>query len=199
MKDKIINSFKTNSNDEEIIVNVMQSDKGIVVSINGNTMDVIVNDDVLYSKFDKEEYKYIPVNLRSFVENNLCSYGDGIVIEKGEIKCDLEFDCKEYFIQIPKNRAKNKLMYINNWLNSYEKIYEYDVEVPNGELKFKELVSQIKSKGYNFIYRWDGNEYEDTWGLEISINEFDEDKVVECIKLWDEYNANLEKYIDMIR
>lgn len=198
MEKKIINSFKTESNNEEIIVNVIQSDKGIIVNITGNTMDVIVNDDLLYSKFDKEEYKYIPVNLRSFIADNLCSWGDGIIIKDDKIECILEFNCEEYYVEIPKNRAKNKTIYINNWLNSYKKIYEHGIEIPNGEENLEKLISQIKDKNCDFVYRWDCNEYDDTWGLKIDINKFDENKVIECITIWTEYNTNLEKYISMI-
>lgn len=198
MEESIINSFKTKSSNEEIMINVIRSDKGISVNIEGNTMDVVVNGDLLYSKFDKEEYKYIPVNLRNFIANNLCSWEDDIRLKDTVVECTLEFDCKEYCVQIPKNRAKSKTMYISNWLNSYEKIANYNVEIINGKENFEQLISKMKNIGYDFVYRWDGNEYEDTWGLKIDINDFNENKVMECIKSWNEYNANLEKYIDMI-
>ena len=79
IKGKILNTFSVESNGENIITNIIQTDKGIKIDIKGTTMDIIVNDETIYSKYDKEEYKYIPVNMRDFISKNLCEWGDGFI------------------------------------------------------------------------------------------------------------------------
>ena len=133
MKDKILNTFSTQSNGEMIEVNTIQTDKSILVQINGTTMDIMVNDEEIYSKFDNPEYKNIPSSLRGFIEKNLCSWGDGIRTEKGKVNVDIEIGGNEYWIQIPTNRAKCKDIFMSDWLESYEKIQRYDVETPNAK------------------------------------------------------------------
>ena len=92
MKDKLLNTFSTESNGEIIRVNILETDKGIVFDIVGQSMDVFINGEEFYSKYDKEEYKFIPSHLRSFVEENLCSCGDGLRKEGSEVKCDLDLE-----------------------------------------------------------------------------------------------------------
>lgn len=200
MKDRLLNKYQIESNGELITVETIETEKGIKVNIVGNTMDVIVNNDILYSKFDNEDYKYIPVNIREFVEKNLCSWSDGIVVKDEIVKCEVEINGEAYDIEIPKNTAKNKIMYINNWLNSYDKISEYDVDidVSKARERFDKLLIDIKGVGYELVFRWDGNEYDDIYGLKLNINDFNEDKVLECMELWEGYDSELAEYIKKI-
>lgn len=198
MKDKILNSFSVNEDNEDIKVEVIKTEKGIVININGSTVDVKVNGDLIYSKFDNENYKYIPVNMRSFVEKNLCEWENDIVVEAKEVKCNIEFNGSEYYCILPKNKAKGNIVYFVNWLNSYKKISGYEVEIPNAEENFNKLIESIREVGYDLVYKWDGNEYDDSWGLKLSINDFSEKKVFQCFKLWEDYNNELEKYISKI-
>jgi hypothetical protein len=198
MKDKVLNKFSVESNGETIEISTIQTDKGIIVSVNGTTMDIIVNDEVIYSKFDKPEYKDIPVNLRLFIEKNLCEWGNGISKEDGKICCDIACEGEEYWVRMPTNRAKKKDILISNWLNEYEKIGEYDIEIPDAKENYEKLIKDIKSIGYEFRFAWDGNEYDSGYELVVPVNEFNETKVIECFKLWSNYNAHLEEYIKKI-
>ena len=198
MKDKILNTFSVESNGETIKIDTIQTDKGIVVSINGTTMDILVNSEEIYSKFDKPEYKDIPSSLRGFVEKYLCDWGDGIKIEKGKVNCDIQDKGTEYWMQIPTNRAKCKDIYLSNWLEIYDRIEDCGVEIPNAKENYEKLISDIKTIGYNFEFAFGGNEYDDSYKLVIPINEFDEKKVFQCFKLWEDYNSYLEKYISKI-
>ena len=120
MKDKLLNTFSTENNGEIIRVNILETEKGIVFDIVGKSMDVFINGEEVYSKYDKEEYKYIPSHLRSFVEENICSYGDGIVKDGSEVKCDLLLEGTEYFLIVPTKRAKRNCFTLRNYLISYE-------------------------------------------------------------------------------
>lgn len=195
MKDKILNKFSVESNGETIEVITIQTDKGITVNIIGTTMDVFINNDEVYSKYDNPEYKNIPSILRPFIEKNLMGE---ICTEKGKVECAVYCKGDEYYVSMPTNRAKKKDISFYNWLESYEKIQGYDVEIPNAQKNFDKLIEDIKNIGYIFKFAWDGNEYDNTFELLVPINEFDEDRVYQCFKLWKDYNKELNKYIDKI-
>lgn len=195
-KDKLLNEFKTENNEETIVIRVMQTDKGIQVLVDGETPDVIVNGDVLYSKYDKEEYKHIPPAFRSFVEEHSQSYTT-ISKENGRVLVrDIFISGRDYDVDFPSNRAKNKDILITNWLNDYKKINDYlDEPVPNGKEDFENLIKQIKNIGYDFKFAYSGNEYDNTYSLVVPMNEFDLAKIKACLSLWDAYDKELEKYI----
>jgi len=199
MKDKLLNTFSTESNGEIIRVNILQTDKGIVFDIVGKTMDVFINGEEFYSKYDKEEYKYIPSHLRSFVEENICSCGDGLVKEGSEIKCDLELEGREYFLTIPTKRAKKNNLTLNDWLIDYEMLVD-DGKITDKEkekLKYDEFLNNVKTYGYEMRLGSGGNDYDNWFLLSIPINDFDLEKVKICLKLWQGYNQYLiDTYLD---
>jgi hypothetical protein len=162
MKDKILNRFETENNGEKVVVLTVQTDKGVLVKIKGNSMDVQVNDDILYSPYDKEEYKYIPVELRDFVKEHLCEWENDITVKTGKVEMNLYIQGEENYTTIPTNRAKSKDVEFHNWLESYEKIRDYEVEIPNAEEKYERLINDIKEIGYDFQFAYDGNEYDNT-------------------------------------
>lgn len=198
MKDRILNRFETENNGEKVVVLTIQTDKGIIVKIKGDSMDVQVNDDIIYSKFDKEEYKYIPVELRGFVKEHLCEWQEDIVIKDGKVEMNLYIEGQENYTTIPTNRAKSNNIEFHNWLESYEKIRYYDIEIPNAEENYQKLINDIKNIGYDFKFAYDGNEYDNTYKLIVPIKEFNKEKIYKCMNIWNEYNKYLDKYINMI-
>lgn len=193
MKDKLLNTFSTESNGEIIRVNFLKTDKGLVVDINGTTMDVFINGEEFYSKYDKEEYKYIPSHLRNFVEENICSYGDGIIKDGSKIKCDILLEGEEYLLYIPTKRAKENYLTLRNWLIRYEMLIDdgKEVEVEKEKLKYKELLNNVESFGCKLKLSHGGNDYDDWFDLLVPINEFDLEKIKKCLKLWRDYNQYL--------
>jgi len=199
MKDKLLNTFSTESNGEIIRVNILETDKGVVFDIIGKSMDVFINGEEFYSKYDKEEYKYIPSHLRSFVEENLCSCGDGLVKEGSEVKCDLDLEGREYFLTIPTKRAKKNNLTLNDWLIDYEMLADDD-KIANKEkekLKYDEFLNSVKENGYEMRLGSGGNDYDNWFVLSVPINDFDLEKVKKCLKLWQDYNQYLiDTYLD---
>jgi len=199
MKDKLLNTFSTESNGEIIRINILETDKGIVFDIVGKSMDVFINGEEFYSKYDKEEYKYIPSHLRSFVEENICSCGDGLVKEGSEVQCDLLLEGKEYFLKIPTKKAKKNTLTLTDWLINYEMLVD-DGKITDKEkekLKYKEFLDLVKGFGYEMKVSHGGNDYDNWYNLVIPINDFDLDKIKKCLKLWQEYNQYLiDNYLD---
>jgi len=199
MKDKLLNTFSTESNGEIIRVNILETEKGIVFDIVGQSMDVFINGEEFYSKFDKEEYKFIPSHLRSFVEENLCSYSDGIEKDGSEVKCDILLEGNEYMLLIPTKRAKKNYFTLRNWLVSYEMLID-DGKISNTEiekLNYNEFLNNVKDYGYQMKISHGGNDYDNWFDLAIPINDFDLDKVKKCLKLWQDYNQYLiDTYLD---
>jgi len=193
MKDKLLNTFSTESNGEIIRINILETDKGIIFDIVGKSMDVFINGEEFYSKYDKEEYKYIPSHLRSFVEENLCSWGDWLVKEGSEIKCDLNLEGREYFLTIPTKRAKKNNLTLNDWLIDYEMLADDDkiTDKEKEKLKYDEFLNGVKIYGYEMKASHSGNDYDNWYNLIIPINDFDLAKIKKCLKLWQEYNQYL--------
>ena len=86
---------------------------------------------------------------------------------------------------------------MSSWLVDYKKIQDY-IEVPNGEENLNKLIDDIKEIGYDFVFMYDGNEYDNIYGLKFKANDFNKEKILKCMKLWEEYNNLLDKYIDKI-
>jgi len=197
MKDKLLNTFSTESNGEIIRVNIIQTDKGITFDIVGQSMDVFINGEEFYSKYDKEEYKFIPSHLRSFVEENICSYN--ILKEGSDIQCDLLLEGKEYFLKIPINRSKKNNLTLTDWLIDYKMIAD-DGKIADKEkekLKYDEFLNNVKDCGYEIKVSHDGNDYDNWSKLEVPINDFDLVRIKQCLKLWQEYNQYLiDTYLD---
>jgi hypothetical protein len=193
MKDKLLNAFSTESNGEIIRVNFLETDKGLVIDINGKSMDVFINDEEFYSKYDKEEYKYIPSHLRSFVEENICTYGDGLRKEGSDVQCDLLLEGREYFLKIPTKKAKKNNLTLTDWLIDYEQLAEDEkiVDVKIEEQKYEEFLNNIKSYGYQMKVSHSGNDYDNWFNLVVPIGYFNIEKVKICLKLWQDYNQYL--------
>ena len=193
MKDKLLNTFSTESNGEIIRVNILETDKGIVFDIVGKSMDVFINGEEFYSKFDKEEYKYIPSHLRSFVEEHICSWGDGLRKEGSEVKCDLDLEEREYFLIIPTKRAKNNSLTLRDWLIDYEILVDRGIELgkEKEKQKYEEFLNSVKSCGYKMQLSHGGNDYDNWFDLAVPINDLDLEKVKKCLKLWQDYNQYL--------
>jgi len=199
MKDKLLNTFSTESNGEIIRINILETDKGIVFDIVGKSMDVFINGEEFYSKYDKEEYKYIPSHLRSFVEENLCSYGDGLVKEGSEVQCDLLLEGKEYFLKIPTKRAKKNNLALTDWLINYEMLADDGkiIDKEKEKLKYDEFLGLVKGFGYEMKVSHGGNDYDNWFNLVVPISDFDLERVKKCLKLWQEYNQYLiDNYLD---
>jgi hypothetical protein len=182
------------SNGEIIKLQVTQTDKGISVDIEGKTMDVYINGEEYYSKFDNPLYAHIPTNLRSFVEKNNGS--NKMEKHTGFIRTYLQLGKEEYSVEIPTKRAKSNDIIIRNSLYSYEEISEEIKEVPYGRENFEMFLDHVKLFGYNFVFSHSAQDYYNYWQLLVPINLFDESKVNNCIELWEEYNDKLEKYLD---
>jgi len=199
MKDKLLSTFSTESNGEIIRVNILETEKGIVFDIVGSSMDVFINGEEFYSKYDKEEYKYIPSHLRSFVEENICSCGDGLRKEGSEVKCDLDLKRREYFLTIPTKRAKKNNLTLMDWLIDYKMLAD-DVKILDKEKErsiYEEFLSNVKTYGYQMKVSHGGNDYDNWFVLSVPINDFDLDKVKKCLKLWQGYNQYLiDTYLD---
>jgi len=198
MKDKLLNTFSVESNGEIIRVNFLETEKGIVLDINGTTMDVFINGEEIYSKYDKEEYKYIPSHLRGFIEENLSDYGDGLRKDGSEIKCDLSLEGREYFMILPTKRAKKNYFTLRDWLICYELLEDKDgFDKIKEKQKYNEFLNSIKSYGYNIQLSHGGNDYDNWFDLVIPINDFDLERIKKCLKLWQEYNDYLiDTYLD---
>jgi len=199
MKDKLLNTFSTESNGEIIRVNILETDKGIVFDIVGESMDVFINGEEFYSKYDKEEYKYIPSHLRSFVEENICSWGDGLRKEGSEVKCDLDLEGREYFLIIPTKRAKKNHLTFIDWLIDYKLLIEdgKELDAEKEKLKYEEFLNSVKNHGYQMLLSHGGNAYDNWFDLSVPINDFDLERVKKCLKLWQDYNQYLiNTYLD---
>jgi len=194
MKDKLLNTFSNESNGEIIRVNFLETEKGLVIDINGNSMDVFINGENFFSKYDKEEYKYIPNHIRNFVSSRLPSYSD-IKKEAGHIECDLSIEGRDYFTKISTQRAKDNNIVFVEYLSEYELVEENtDKKIPKAKETYNQLLKDIENIGYKLESSHAGNDDYSWYQLIVPINKFEETRVIECIKLWEQYNKWLDGF-----
>lgn len=199
MKDKLLNEYVVDSNDETISVKVIQTEKGITVDITGKTQDVVINGEEFYSFYDREEYKYVPTYLRPFIQKYLAEFGSNdIEVSNGEVKAYLEILGREFLAILPTKRAKKNVMTLRDYVIEYEKIEEsLEIEIINGKTSFEEFKNKIKEYGFNIVMSHGGDDYDNWYDLVVPLNDtLNEDNIIECIKIWSDYNDDLKnKYL----
>lgn len=195
---KILLTQNYESNGETINLQVIQTNKGIQFNINGKTMDVFINGEEYYSKFNNPMYAYIPTQLRNWVEKNMQTGNQEFEKKDGFIKFYLYFNNREYFIKVPTNRAKNNNIYIVGDLYSFEELFEdgKNINLDNEKEKFYNLVRKIYDlSGYRLQFSHNAQDYYNYWQLIVPMDKFNEEYIEQCIKIWKNYDDELEKCI----
>lgn len=201
MKEKILNKISIDDKGKEINIEVFKTEKGIVIKINGNEMDVFVNNEVVYSLYEKEEFKYVPRELRSFVDKYITTYSDGITKKGGKVFCQICLNSEDYYLIMPTNRAKSKNVQIEFIL--YEKkLIEENLGINikkyiDYDTRLKEIKDVIKRNGYELKYSTSGNEYDNYYCVEIPISDFNEEKILDCFSYIKKFNIELYRIIRM--
>lgn len=190
-------SYEVESNNEKIEVEIVETEKGIVVNIKGYTQDVVVNGEIIYSNYDNEHYKFVPVLIRPFIEKHLESFGTDLNKEVTELEIYLCINNREFLCLLPINRAKSDYMLLRDWLLDYSLMDLNDELKFKAEAMYKELLKDISDYGYTFEMSHGGNDFDTWYELIIPIADFNEEKVLECLTLWDDYNSELYQICDM--
>jgi hypothetical protein len=192
---KVLFSEQFNSNNEQIELDVIQTDKGISININGKTMDVFINGEEYYSKFDSLMYAHIPTQLRDWVEKNMQTGDQEFEKKDGFVKLYLYFNNREYFIKIPTNRAKNNNIYIVGDLYSYSELFEgskiTDANLNRENDKFDNFINKISDFGYKLQFSHNAQDYYNYWQLVVPMDKFNEELIDQCIKIWQNYDDEL--------
>lgn len=140
------------------------------------------------------KFKYFKNYIKSFKNLYYVDYNQS---EK-EIRFDeVEIGDRQFLIIV--NMTTNQI-YFRDDLTDYYQLYEADKIAIDRIDKFKEkselLEKQIKDVGYLLCDSGcGGQDYYLWYDLVINLKEFDENKFLQCVKLWDSYNDELNKLI----
>lgn len=131
-----------------------------IISIDTTDADIIVNNQCIWSKFDKPEYEHVPVVLRNYIHDN-CTF---IKEQDGNVTADLSLFgsiCATFYISSNKKEVIRARM---DFIDSMEILeHEYirnsaniDDETADSLMKeFNQLFSDIetsaKEAGYQFV------------------------------------------------
>jgi len=178
---KELNRFTTESNGETIEVITYESPKGIVVHVNGQSMDVVLNNEVLYSKYDDENYKYIMPQFREFVETHDPS---DFQVNKSNIGTTLLILGYEFLTQISLNS-----------LVVPEKLDITDEEVSTLTERINELKALAERFNYSFVISHDGNEYDEFYALTVPFEIFNKENIYAFIEAWNKYDHDACEFI----
>lgn len=191
MENKVLNKMYLDG----CTVKAIQTDKGIRLDIEGNEMEVFINGESFFAPYEEEEYKYIPANLRPFVKEFKADYNN-FNNEIDHVGIELTIEGLDYYTKISKKRGKNNNIELVNDLEDYKLVQDYhDIEIPNAEENFKKLLVEIENIGYKLQFSHGGNETYNYYSLIVPMNKFDKIKILNCIKVWQKYNKELEKYL----
>lgn len=193
MKEKLLD-YEVESNGETIKINVVQTEKGVEINILGNTPDVIVNDIVVYSEYEEEEYKYIPPYLRPFIKKYSYDWV-GVNVKEAELGVELCIEGTSFLAMLPIRKEKNSELRLRDWIIEYSIIEDkMGITVENGKEKFGKFLKAVKELGCDIRYSHGGNDYDNWYDLVVPMKEsVKEETIVECVKLWNEYNQSLLK------
>lgn len=92
---------------EDNLIKVIRTEKGYEVKLKlDKNVDVYINDDCVFSEYEEEGYKYIPLIMRDFIKKY--SYDIGISDDNADVKgsyaeCTNKIDFAIYF---PKNKTQ---------------------------------------------------------------------------------------------
>lgn len=168
-----------------------------IVSIQTSDADVHINEQCIWSKYDKPEYKDVPVILRNFIHER----NDFLKSEEAHVVADLwEKDstvCSTFYI--PKNK-RDKIVARLDLITSVDDLeHEYlrnRSEIDNKTAnhlteEFRELFKNIKKAvsdaGYHLSYSHASGDFHDAWwDVSFRLEDWNEDRFRH---IWNEFKA----------
>lgn len=171
-----------------------------IITIDTTDADIIVNNNCLWSKFDKPEYEHVPVVLRSYIQDK----SDFIELKDGVVTADLwKFGtiCATFYIpQNKRDDIKARMDFIESMElleHDYIRNSNYiDKETADALMsKFNQLFSEIeesiKKAGYKFVpSHGTNNGVGGYWDVIFSLDKWNEDAfntIWEKISLFEDY------------
>lgn len=190
-------------------VEVVEENGIVTVRIQSDDAVVYMNNDLIWSiGNEKEEFKYVPHNLHSFL---LDSGMDFIKYEK-ETKitsADIYIDGEQLTLYIPVNQKK-QIHARFDLINSVKEVKEYldecddeDTTKPFEEelvARFEEIKQLIASKRYKMVFSHSMNEWAfGWWDIVFSAQEFNQENVVAIMKKVNEFNQFIHRMRDTLK
>lgn len=113
---------------------------------------------------------------------------------------EMDFHGRQFMIIIPLNPAKKgkaSFVVFRDDLTDIEQINESkDVDYTTLKQKYDELIDKIENMGVKFYDSTNGKgDYYKWYDLAIPMKEFSESKLLDCVRLWNEFNNEMNEYI----
>lgn len=187
---------------------VIKTEKGYEVRVaGGKNVDVFVNNECIYSEYDNDAYKYVPVSMRDFVKKH--SYDIG-VNDNGDIKgtyAEVNVAGRDLTMYFPKNKTKkvHARYSITDPLETVlERIDDYEFKTDKVALSVKdkittmynEMLTGLKELGFELIYSHSA--CESFWGwhdLTFKPADFNQEQFTKASKVIFKYDTEFTKLL----
>lgn len=196
------NKIKFESN----MIEVIKTDKGYDVKITADkNVDVYMNQECIYSEYESDSYKYVPINMRDFIKENAydIGYNDGGDIDGSYVEINiLGRDITMYF---PRNKTKkiharytltDPLKDVLYLMDEFE--YENEQELILAKEKvtnlYNNMIKGLKDLGFKLEYSHSMGE--SFWGwhdLVFNANNFNEEKFIKASEIIFKYDDDFGK------
>lgn len=184
-------------NGEEINITVEEKDGNAMISIDGKSLEVKVNGGSVYKNLSKPYMNFIFPELQAFVEKH--EYTSYLNFQKLDNGCSLYLILQglEFLAEFFTVGKTKKVMRLVESLTNYQFVAEdYDIDLEHWKNKFETLQNEAKVHGFTFFESHGRNEYDSYHALDVPVENFTEEKVLDFIKKWQDYNDELGKVID---
>lgn len=185
------------ANGEEINITVEEKDGNANILIDGKSLEVKVNGGSVYKNLSNPNMNFIFPELRPFVEKyELPDYFEFKKLDNG---CSfyLLIQGLEFFAELYTIGKTEKVMRLVENLTDYTLVEEdYDIDSAYWKKRLEELQKEATALGFRFGESSRGNEYDTYYAVHVPVKAFTEEKVLDFIKKWQNYNDELGQVMD---
>lgn len=188
---------------EDNLIEVIKTEKGYEVKLKVNkNVDVYINDDCIFSEYEEEAYKYIPITIREFVKKHAYDIGinDGSYAE-----CSNKITFVMYF---PKNKTQLITVRfsitdpLEDTLNRVEDFYSANEEDEMNKAKneitelYNKMLNNLKEIRFELIPSHSMEE--GFWGwqdIKFKAKDWNEELFLKAIDILNGYDSNFDKIV----
>lgn len=191
----------------DTIIKLKEGEKGVLVELETESATILVNGNVVWDKYEKKEYKYIPPTIRKFIMDNN-AYDFERKEEEKETLVDLDIEGESVMFIFEDNLSKyiraridivDLEIFISDYIHNHEDID--DKKAKEFENMFRDKFSQLINiaKKYKFdleyshscreaCYAW--------WDIKFLVKNWNEEGFIEVIKEVSAFNKKVDIFMD---
>ena len=191
----------------DTVIKLKEGEKGVLVELETESATILVNGNVVWDKYEKKEYKYIPPTIRKFIMDNN-AYDFERKEEEKETLVDLDIEGESVMFIFEDNlskyiRARIDLVDLEIFISDY--IYNHedinDEKAKEFENMFRDNYSQLINiaRKYKFDLEYShscGEACYAWWDIKFLVKNWNEEGFIEVIKKVSAFNKKVDIFMD---